>query len=182
MKLVLILAQALCAISNCWAQSPKPQARLEAEYYGVAYAQHYRVPVALVRAIVERESHWQACAVSAKGAAGLMQLMPLTAQRLGVRDRCSVDQNVSGGVRYLAWLMQLFHNDLRLVAAAYYAGEHVIGRRGLAYRNPDVVAYVSRIRATYLHQVEPGTKAEKNTLKRPSFMAAPRRSQRQNGV
>ena len=152
MKPALILAQVLSAISICWAQSPKPQARLEAEYYVVAYAQHYRAPVALVRAIVERESHWQACVVSPKGAAGLMQLMPLTAQRLGVRDRCSVDQNVSGGVRYLAWLMQQFHNDLRLVAAAYYAGEDVIGRRGVGYRNPDVIAYVARIRTTYFHQ------------------------------
>ena len=62
--------------------------------------------------------------------------------------------------------MHLFHNDLRLVAAAYYAGEHVIGRRGLAYHNPDVVAYVSRIRATYLRQVESAVKLEKNTLKR----------------
>ena len=70
MKLVFILAQVLSAISICWAQSPKPQARLEAEYYVVAYAQHYRAPVALVRAIVERESHWRACAVSPKGAAG----------------------------------------------------------------------------------------------------------------
>jgi len=152
MKLILILAQALCAISICWAQSPKPQARLEAEYYVTTYAQHYRVPVALVRAIVERESHWRACAVSPKGAAGLMQLMPLTAQRLGVTDRCSVDQNVSGGVRYLAWLMQQFHNDFRLVAAAYYAGEDVVRRRDLAYRNPDVIAYVARIRTTYLRQ------------------------------
>src|SRR6266481_873974 len=63
-------------------------------------------------------------------------------------------------------LMQLFHIDLRLVAAAYYAGEHVIGRRGLAYRNPDVVAYVSRIRATYLRQVESAAKLEKNTSER----------------
>ena len=152
MKLVLILAQALCAISICWAQSPKPQARLEAEYYVAAYAQHYRVPVALVRAIVERESSWQACAVSRKGAAGLMQLMPLTAQHLGVRDRCNIEQSVSGGVRYLAWLMRQFHNDFRLVAAAYYAGEDVIGRRDLGYRNPDVIAYVARIRTTYLRQ------------------------------
>ena len=149
---VLILAQALCAISICWAQSPKQQARLEAEYYVAAYAKQYRVPVALVRAIVERESNWQACAVSPKGAAGLMQLMPLTAQRLGVRDRCSVDQNVPGGVRYLACLMQQFHNDFRLVAASYYAGEDVIGRRDLGYRNPDVIAYVARIRTTYLRQ------------------------------
>ena len=152
MKPALILAQVLSAISICWAQSPKSQTRLEAEYYVTTYAQHYRVPVALVRAIVEPESHWRACAVSPKGAAGLMQLMPLTAQRLGVTDRCNVNQNVSGGVRYLAWLMQQFHNDFRLVAAAYYAGEEVIGRRDLAYQNPDVIAYVARIRTTYLRQ------------------------------
>jgi soluble lytic murein transglycosylase len=152
MKPALILAEVLSAISICWAQSPKPPARLEAEYYVAAYAQHYRVPVALVRAIVERESHWQPCTVSPKGAVGLMQLMPATARRLGVGDRCNIDQNVSGGVRYLAWLMQQFHNDLRLVAAAYYAGEDVIGRRDLGYRNPDVIAYVARIRTTYLRQ------------------------------
>src|SRR5580692_227125 len=152
MRPALILAQVLSAISIYWAQSPNPQARLEAEYYVVAYGQHYRVPVSLVRAIVERESHWQACAVSPKGAAGLMQLMPLTAQRLGVRDRCNVDQNVSGGVRCLAGLMQQFHNDLRLVSAAYYAGEGVIGRRDLGYRNPDVIAYVARIRTSFLRQ------------------------------
>jgi soluble lytic murein transglycosylase-like protein len=81
-----------------------------------------------------------------------MQLMPATARRLGVGDRCNLDQNISGGVRYLAWLIRQFHNDLRLVAAAYYAGEDVIGRRTLAYRNPDVVAYVARIRTTYLRE------------------------------
>jgi soluble lytic murein transglycosylase-like protein len=150
MRPALILSQVLSVISICWAQSPGPQARLEAEYYVAVYAQHYRVPVTLVRAIVERESHWQACAISPKGAVGLMQLMPLTAQRLRVRDRCNVDQNVSGGVRYLAWLMQQFHNDLRLVAAAYYAGEEVIGKRDLGYRNPNVIAYVAIIRTTYL--------------------------------
>ena len=152
MRPALILAQVLFAISICWAQSPKPQARREPEYYVAAYAQHYRVPVSLVRAIVELESNWQPCSVSPKGAVGLMQLMPATARRLGVGNRCNIDQNVSGAVRYLAWLMQQFHNDLRLVAAAYYAGEGVIGRRDLGYRNPDVIAYVARIRTTYLRQ------------------------------
>jgi len=156
----------ICAVSSCLAESSHRATRPEAEYFVAAYAKHYRVPVPLVRAVVERESNWRVCAVSPKGAVGLMQLMPTTAQRLRVRDRCNIDQNVSGGVRYLAWLMQLFHNDLRLVAAAYYAGEHVIGRRGLAYRNPDVVAYVSRIRATYLRQVESAAKLEKNTSER----------------
>jgi soluble lytic murein transglycosylase-like protein len=166
MRLLRILAQVLCVISTSWAQSSEPQARLEAEYYVKAYAQHYRVPVALVRAIVERESNWQPCVVSPKGAVGLMQLMPLTAQRLGVRDRCNVDQNVSGGVRYLAWLMQQFHNDLRLVTAAYYAGEGRIGRRALAYRNADVVAYVARIRTSYLREAGVDPKIANASLRR----------------
>ena len=152
MRAALIFAQVLSAFSICWAQSPKPQARVEAEYYVASYAYHYRVPVALVRAIVERESNWQPCVVSPKGAVGLMQLMPVTAKRLGVRDRCNLEQNISGGVRYLSWLMRVFHDDLRLVVAAYYVGEDVIGRRTLAYRNPDVVAYVARIRTAYLRE------------------------------
>ncbi len=144
MRRVLILPLMICAVSSCLAESSHRATRPEAEYFVAAYAKHYRVPVPLVRAVVERESNWRVCAVSPKGAVGLMQLMPTTAQRLRVRDRCNIDQNVSGGVRYLAWLMQLFHNDLRLVAAAYYAGEHVIGRRGLAYRNPGAVRFRSR--------------------------------------
>src|ERR1700739_4477855 len=158
MKSVLTLAQMLCAISISWAQSGRSPARIEAEYYVTAYAQHYRVPIALARAFIVRESNWQPCVISPKGAVGLMQLMPATAKRLGVTDRCNLDQNVSGGVRYLAWLMRRFHNDLRLVAAAYYAGEGTIGRRGFPYRNPDVVAYVSTIRTTYLCEagIEPG--------------------------
>src|ERR1700722_10500865 len=152
MKLALLLAQAVCATSTCWAQASELPTRLEAEYYVATYARHYRVPVALVRAIVERESSWQPCAISPKGAAGLMQLMPLTAQRLGGRDRCSVDQDVSGGVRYLAWLMQQFHNDFSQLDAEYYAGEDVIGTQGLAYQTPDVIAYVARIRSTYLRE------------------------------
>jgi len=152
--------------SGCWAQSPKSATRLEAEYFVNAYAQHYRVPIPLVRAVVERESGWRVCAISAKGAAGLMQLMPGTAQHLGVRDRCNIDQNVSGGIRYLAWLMRKFRNDLRLVTAAYYAGEEVIGRRGLAYRNSDVVQYVSKIRLSYLRETSAVPQIQNPSLKR----------------
>lgn len=137
----------LTAVSSAQSNGPS---RFEAEYYVTAYAQHYRIPVALVEAVVERESNWRSCAISPKGAVGLMQLMPSTAQYLRVRDRCNIDQNVSGGVRHLAWLVQRFGGDFRLALAAYYAGEDIVARRGLAYRNPDVVAYVSRIRATYL--------------------------------
>ena len=165
MKRVHILPLMICAVSCCLAEPRPHNTRPETEYYVNAYAQHYRVPVALVRAIVERESNWHVCAVSPKGAVGLMQLMPTTAQRLGVRDRCDIDQNVSGGVRYLAWLMKQFH-DFRLVAAAYFAGERVIGRRGLAYRNPEVVAYVARIRTSYLRNTEVAVQIKDITLKR----------------
>jgi soluble lytic murein transglycosylase len=166
MKLILIAIQVLCAIPICGAQSSTRPTRMEAEYYVAAYAKHYRVPVALARAIVVRESNWQPCLISPKGAVGLMQLMPATAKRLGVADRCNLDQNVSGGMRYLACLMRQFHNDLRLVAAAYYAGEDTIGRRGLAYRNPDVVAYVSAIRTTYLREADIESESKNTTAKR----------------
>ena len=141
--------------NRCWALllfsivgygQSNPNSRLEAEYYLAAYANHYGVPLDFARAVVEQESGWQVCAISSKGAAGIMQLMPGTAARLGVRNRCNLQQNISGGIRYLAWLMTKFHGELRLVAAAYYAGERVVGARGLAYANRDVVTYVASIR------------------------------------
>jgi soluble lytic murein transglycosylase-like protein len=166
MKSGLVLAEMLWAISIGWAQSSRVPTRTEAEYYVTAYAQHYRVPIALARAIVVRESNWQPCVSSSKGAVGLMQLMPSTAMQLGVTDRCDLNQNVSGGVRYLAWLMRRFHNDLRLVAAAYYAGENTISNGGLAYRNRDVVAYVSTIRTTYLREAGMASEGKNNIQKR----------------
>jgi soluble lytic murein transglycosylase-like protein len=130
---------------SCWARTGDGS-RQEAEYYVAAYAQHYRVPLDFVRALIEQESGWHRCAISRKGAAGLMQLMPETAKKLNVQDRCDVKQNISGGVRHLAGLMARFHGDLRLVAAAYYAGERVVETHGLQYANPDVVGYVASIR------------------------------------
>jgi len=133
--------------------------RAESEYYVRAYALHYAVPLEFVRSLIQEESGWQPCAISAKGAAGLMQLMPETALLFGVRDRCDVRQNISAGVRYLAHLISVFHGDLRLVAAAYQAGERRIAARGLKYSNPEVIAYVTRIgqRLTFVaerHQKE----------------------------
>jgi soluble lytic murein transglycosylase-like protein len=143
----------------CQAQPSRSPARLEAEYYVAVYARHYGVPRGFVRAIVEQESGWQPCAISRKGAVGLMQLMPSTAARLGVQDRFNVNENVSGGVLYLAWLMHRFQGELRLVAASYIAGEDAVSRRGLAYRNPEVVTYVSRIRANCRPQLADGRRA-----------------------
>ena len=155
--IILLAIFSFFACPPVWSQSQNAIARAKAEYYVATYGQHYRVPVRLIRAIIERESNWRPCVVSDKGAAGLMQLMPATAERLQVRDRCDIQQNISGGVRYLEWLCRLFRNDYRLVAAAYYAGEEIVARRGLGYHNPDVVNYVAQVRAAYLRQtsIEP---------------------------
>ncbi len=112
-----------------------------AEYYSALY----RVPQDLVMAIIDEESGWNPYAVSVKGAVGLMQLMPQTASRFGVRDWFRPDENIRGGVAYLAWLSRKFDGDLRLVTAAYYVGEEPISRRGLDYSSADVQSYVKRV-------------------------------------
>ena len=78
-----------------------------------------------------------------------MQLMPTTAVRFGVRNRFLVQENIRGGVAYLAWLKQKFNGDLRLITAAYYVGENTIAARGLKYSSPDVQHYVKRIARRY---------------------------------
>jgi soluble lytic murein transglycosylase-like protein len=143
---VKTIALILCCACSCLAQRCQVPVSA-AEYYAAAYAKHYGLPLDFVRAVITQESGWHSCVVSVKGAVGIMQLMPETARRLGVQNRCDIRENISGGVRYLAWLNQKFHGDLRLVAASYYAGEHIVGKHGLGYSNRDVVSYVESIRA-----------------------------------
>lgn len=114
------------------------------------YAAHYRVPPELIAAFIDVESRWNSRAVSAKGAMGLMQLMPATAKRFGAFQPFDVEQNIAAGTRYVTSLMWEFHGDLRLVAAAYYAGDRSIAREQLDYRNPEVVAYVQAVRRRYV--------------------------------
>jgi soluble lytic murein transglycosylase-like protein len=135
-------------------ESPGAHAQApEAVYYADAYADHYRVPRALVHAIIAQESAWNPLAISKKNAGGLMQLMPATAAMYGVENRFSVIENLGGGVQYLSELLTAFHGDMRLAVAAYYCGPRHILRKGLAYRNPDVLAYVEAVRARYRREV-----------------------------
>lgn len=87
---------------------------------------------ALVHAVVRVESAYRSNAVSNKGAVGLMQLMPATAERYGVTDRHDPAQNLRGGTRYLRDLLAMFDNDLQLALAAYNAGENAVVRYGNA--------------------------------------------------
>jgi soluble lytic murein transglycosylase-like protein len=124
------------------------------------YAAVHQIPGELVQAIIEVESGWQPHAVSNKGAVGLMQLMPATAASFGVYNRFDMEQNIRGGVIYLARLLRLFYGDLRLVAAAYLTGESRILAVGLRYSNPEVYQYACRILRLYRKKRLEGLQAQ----------------------
>lgn len=86
----------------------------------------YQIPEQLVRAVIKVESDYDARAVSYAGARGLMQLMPETAERLGVKDIHDPRENIFGGVRYLRLLANMFNGDLDFTVAAYNAGENAV--------------------------------------------------------
>ncbi len=90
----------------------------------------FRLDPALVHAVILVESNHNPAALSPKGALGLMQLMPQTAERYGVSDRADPAQNVRGGSAYLRDLVNLFKGDLELAIAAYNAGEAAVMQYG----------------------------------------------------
>jgi len=112
-------------------------------------AERHKVDPALVRAVIETESNWNPAAKSRKGAVGLMQLIPTTAQRFGVNDAYNPGQNVDAGVRYLKVLLERYRGNLDLALAAYNAGEGAVDRaHGVpAYR--ETRNYVQRVQDAY---------------------------------
>jgi soluble lytic murein transglycosylase len=138
--------------------NPVPTVRIVRQY-----AAHYRVPPELIAAFIDVESRWNPRAVSTKGAMGLMQLMPATAKRFGAFEPFDVEQNIAAGTRYVTALMWEFHGDLRLVAAAYYAGDRNIAREQLDYRNPEVVAYVQAVRRQYMLRRYPAARPSRRS-------------------
>jgi soluble lytic murein transglycosylase len=135
----------LLSVPFAWAQ----QDRSLSEQFVLRYARHYQVQPELIAAFIDVESGWNPHALSNAGAMGLMQLMPETARRFGAFQPFDPEQNIAAGVRYVTSLMWEFRGDLRLVAAAYYAGDRLVGREQLAYSNPEVIAYVEAVRRHY---------------------------------
>jgi soluble lytic murein transglycosylase-like protein len=105
----------------------------------------HNVDFALVKAMIKAESGFNPLAVSRKGARGLMQLMPETAQRMNVANIFNPRENIDGGVRYFRHLLSLFNNDLRLSLAAYNAGENVVSELRSIPPYRETVDYVRKV-------------------------------------
>jgi soluble lytic murein transglycosylase-like protein len=121
----------------------------EGPYGSLIYeaARKHQVNPQLVAALIRQESAGNVRAMSHKGARGLMQLMPATARRFGVRKEQLFDpqHNLEAGVRYLSWLVDQFPNDLAKILAAYNAGENAVVRYGGVPPYRETKNYVRRI-------------------------------------
>ncbi len=120
-----------------------------------AIAGNHGVDPALVQAMIQAESGNNRWAVSSKGALGLMQLIPTTGARYGVRDFFDPKQNIEGGVRYMKFLLQKFNGNVELSLAAYNAGENLVERLGRVPSIPETRDYVRKVRAKYGKQTAP---------------------------
>ena len=115
-------ARALRALGSAGSTEPRFDAMIR------NWAGHYQVSPALVHAVVSTESAYNPLAISPKGARGLMQLMPQTAKRYGVRDSFNAEENIRGGVAHLRDLLDSYGGDTRLAVAAYNAGAGAVKR------------------------------------------------------
>ena len=111
-------------------------------------AEEYNIDEELIRAVIQVESGWKTDAVSSKGARGLMQLMPRTATMLGVENSFDPEQNITGGVKYLAQLTDKYEGDVEKALAAYNAGPSRVDAAGGA-PFPETARYVKNVMALY---------------------------------
>lgn len=126
-------------------------------------ADRFQVDPKLVHAIIQVESDYNPTAVSNKGAMGLMQLIPATAQRYGVDNPFDPKQNIEGGVNHLKYLLDLFGGDLSLSLAAYNAGENSVLRRGGVPDFQETRAYIKKVNGLYSGAPQPNAGEKKSS-------------------
>jgi len=114
-----------------------------------AAASRYGVDAELISSVMEVESHFDAKAISPKNARGLMQLLPETAARLGVKNIFDPQENIEAGTRYLKELLQLYNNNLTLALAAYNAGPDKVQKYGNVPPYRETVSYVNQVKRKY---------------------------------
>ena len=120
------------------------------------FSEKYGVDSDLIKAIIKQESGFNTKATSKKGAMGLMQLMPKTAESLGVVDAYNPSQNIEGGVKYLKGLLDKFDNKHELALAAYNAGPNAVKKYGGIPPYKETQNYVKAIMGTYNKVKEAG--------------------------
>jgi soluble lytic murein transglycosylase-like protein len=113
------------------------------------HSARFGVDPTLVRAVIQVESDFNPRCISRRGARGLMQLMPETARRYGVRSIVDPDENIRGGIHYLADLLELFPRDLPRVLAAYNAGENAVARYAGIPPFEETTTYIKRALTVY---------------------------------
>lgn len=130
---------------------PQPAASTKANFRDLVEnsAARYRVDADLISSVIATESNFDARAVSRKNARGLMQLMPETAAKLGVRNIFDPQENIDAGTRYLGNLLQRYRNDLALALAAYNAGPERVEQYGRVPPFAETVSYVRKVQRTY---------------------------------
>jgi soluble lytic murein transglycosylase-like protein len=124
---------------------PMPKDKLDQLVNGAAKSEG--VDPQLVQAVIDRESASKPCAVSVKGAQGLMQLMPATAAELGVKDAFDAKENVEAGTRFLKQLLTKYNGDVSLALGAYNAGAGRVDHDGGIPEIPETINYVKDILA-----------------------------------
>jgi len=117
----------------------------EVEKLAKLAAEKNDISAGLIRAVMRQESAFRPCAVSTAGAMGLMQIMPSTAETLGLEDAFSPGENVEAGARYLKQLLDRYHGDRRLALSAYNAGPNRVDSAGGIPDIPETIDYVYRI-------------------------------------
>jgi hypothetical protein len=120
------------------------------------FSEKYNIDSDFIKAIIKQESGFNAKATSKKGAMGLMQLMPKTAESLGVVDAYNPSQNIEGGVKYLKGLLEKFDNNQELALAAYNAGPNAVKKYGGIPPYKETQNYVKAIMGTYNKVKESG--------------------------
>ncbi|MEP6958839.1 MAG: lytic transglycosylase domain-containing protein [Nitrospirota bacterium] len=150
----------LVNLTNVPTDEPVPAVRRKARYHiGVAdleleqavnrAAQQHHVQPALLLAVMRVESSFNPTAISKAGAVGLMQLIPETAIRHGVRNLYDANENITGGAKHLRYLLDRFHGNIRLALAAYNAGERKVDRYGQIPPYKETQDYVKRVLVYY---------------------------------